>query len=209
MRSAAQIFGLQIIAVAGLLAAWPFLASSVAIAQTPESEAADLATSLADSIGSGDFARAGTLLAPDVVVTFQNGDVSRGREDVVKYANGMFNGQGALVQAYSGAPVVTGVATVDDSTRVVTGTSTDRMTLSSGAPMVLETRWTATIARRDGAWKIVSLHLSTNMLDNPIIEKMKTTSYLLGAFGLVMGITIGIGVSMLLRRRAAPSRSIH
>lgn len=209
MRSAAQIFGLQIIAVAGLLAAWPFLASSVAIAQTPESEAADLATSLADSIGSGDFARAGTLLAPDVVVTFQNGDVSRGREDVVKYANGMFNGQGALVQAYSGAPVVTGVATVDDSTRVVTGTSTDRMTLSSGAPMVLETRWTATIARRDGAWKIASLHLSTNMLDNPIIEKMKTTSYLLGAFGLVMGITIGIGVSMLLRRRAAPSRSIH
>lgn len=209
MRSAAQIFGLQIIAVAGLLAAWPFLASSVAIAQTPESEAADLATSLADSIGSGDFARAGTLLAPDVVVTFQNGDVSRGREDVVKYANGMFNGQGALVQAYSGAPVVTGVATVDDSTRVVTGTSTDRMTLSSGAPMVLETRWTATIARRDGAWKIASLHLSTNMLDNPIIEKMKTTSYLLGAFGLVMGITIGIGVSMLLRRRAAPLRSIH
>ena len=209
MRSAAQIFGLQIIAVAGLLAAWPFLASSVAIAQTPESEAADLATSLADSIGSGDFARAGTLLAPDVVVTFQNGDVSRGRDDAVKYANGMFNGQGALVQAYSGAPVVTGVATVDESTRVVTGTSTDRMTLSSGAPMVLETRWTATIARRDGAWKIASLHLSTNMLDNPIIEKMKTTSYLLGAFGLVMGITIGIGVSMLLRRRAAPSRSIH
>lgn len=209
MRAAAQVFRREIIAVAGLLAAWPLFAGSVAIAQTPESEAAELATSLAESIGSGDFARAGTLLAPDVVVTFQNGDVSRGRDDVVKYANGMFNGQGALVQAYAGAPVVTGVATVDESTRVVTGTSTDRMTLSSGAPMVLETRWTATIARRDGAWKIASLHLSTNMLDNPIIEKMKTTSYLLGAFGLVMGITIGIGVSMLLRRRAAPSRSVH
>ena len=75
--------------------------------------------------------------------------------------------------------------------------------------MVLETRWTATVAIRDCDWKIATLHLSTNMLDNPIIEKMKTTSYLLGAFGLVMGITIGIGVSMLLRRRNAPSRSVH
>ena len=72
--------------------------------------------------------------------------------------------------------------------------------------MVLETRWTATVVRRDNTWQIASLHLSTNMLDNPIIEKMKTTSYLLGAFGLVMGLTIGIGIAALLRRRAAPSR---
>lgn len=200
---------LQRLALIGVASILPILAGSNVRAQSPESESSDLAAALVEAVGSSDFARAGTMLSPDAVVTFQNGDMRRGREEIVAHVKSLFVGTGALVQAYSGSPVVTGVAAVDDTTRVVTGTSTDRLTLSSGAPMVLETRWTATVARRDGDWKIASLHLSTNMLDNPVIEKMKTTSYLLGAFGLVMGITIGIGVSMLLRRRTAPSRSVH
>lgn len=200
---------LQRLALIGVASILPLLAGSNVRAQSPESESSELAAALVEAVGSSDFARAGTMLSPDAVVTFQNGDMRRGRDEIVGHVKSLFVGTGALVQAYSGSPVVTGVAAVDDTTRVVTGTSTDRLTLSSGAPMVLETRWTATVARRDGDWKIASLHLSTNMLDNPVIEKMKTTSYLLGAFGLVMGITIGIGVSMLLRRRNAPSRSVH
>ena len=175
-------------------------------AQTPESESTALAAALAEAVGAADFDRAGALIAPDAIVTFQNGDVTRGRDATVKYVREMFNGKGALVQTYSGTPSLTSVTSINESTRVVAGTSTDRMTLSSGAPMVIETRWTATIVLQDGTWKIASLHLSTNMLDNPIIEKMKTTSYLLAAFGLVMGITIGIGIAVLFRRRAAPSR---
>ena len=209
MRSAAPHSFVQRIALIGLVVGWPLFTATSATAQTPESDAAGLAAKLVESVAAGTFEAAGELLSPDVVVTYQNGDVSRGRPDTVKYVKEMFNGKTALVQAYTGSPTVASVTRIDDTTRVVAGTSTDQMTLSSGAPMVLETRWTATIALQDGAWKIASLHLSTNMLDNPIIEKMKTTSYLLGAFGLVMGITIGIGVSMLLRRRAAPPRSAN
>ncbi len=206
MRSAACVFRAQILALIGLAAVLTLLSAGLARAQTPDSEATALAAALADAVGAADFDRAGAMLTADAVVTYQNGDVSRGRDATVKYVRELFNGKGALIQAYSGTPAVTGSAVLDDATRVVTGSSTDSLTLSSGAPMVLETRWTATVVRRDNTWQIASLHLSTNMLDNPIIEKMKTTSYLLGAFGLVMGLTIGIGIAALLRRRAAPSR---
>lgn len=209
MRSAVPQSLVQRIALIGFTVALPFISATSATAQDQEPDAPGLAARLVEAVGAGTFEEAGELLSPDVVVTYQTGDVSRGRPDTVKYVKEMFNGKTALVQAYSGSPTVSAVTRIDDTTRVVTGTSTDQMTLSSGAPMVLETRWTATIALQDGAWKIASLHLSTNMLDNPIIEKMKTTSYLLGAFGFVMGITIGIGVAMLLRRRAAPARSAH
>ncbi|MBK6314161.1 MAG: nuclear transport factor 2 family protein [Blastocatellia bacterium] len=206
MRFAARVFRTQLPVLIGLVAFLPLLIAAPALAQPAEAEASDLAAALVTTLGAADFDRAGTMLTADAVVTFQNGDVSRGRDATVTYVRELFNGKGALIQAYSGSPTVTGLASLDDSTRVVTGTSTDTLTLSSGAPMVLETRWTATVVRRDNTWQVASLHLSTNMLDNPIIEKMKTTSYLLAAFGLVMGITIGIGIATLLRRRAAPSR---
>lgn len=173
-------------------------------AQTDSQSETDLALSLARAISASDFVRAGEMLTPDAVVTFQNGDSVVGRDAIERYVKGLFAGKGALIQAYAGEPVVKSVTEVDAQSKVLAGTSTDTLTLSSGAPMVIETRWTATVVRRDGAWKIASLHLSTNMLDNPVIEKMKMTSYLLGAFGLVMGLTLGLGLMIILRRRAAP-----
>lgn len=193
----------QTIAIIGLAVAFLFLSQSSTLAQTPDSsEAADLATALVSSVAASDFARAGSLLTPDAIVTFQNGDVTNGREETEKYVKGLFVGKEALIQTYSGAPTVNTVTTLDAQMRIVAGTSTDTFTLSSGGPLVLESRWTATIVQRDGQWKIAALHLSTNMLDNPFLEKMKTTSYLLGAFGFVMGLTLGIGVAMLLRKRS-------
>jgi len=183
--------------------ALPFLPAE-AFAQTDSQSETDLAVSLARAISTSDFVRAGEMLTPDAVVTFQNGDSVVGRDAIERYVKGLFAGKGALIQAYAGEPVVKSVTEVDALTKVLAGASTDTLTLSSGAPMVIETRWTATVVRRDGAWKIASLHLSTNMLDNPVIEKMKMTSYLLGAFGLVMGLTLGLGLMIVLRRRAAP-----
>ena len=204
MRASARRFRAQHIAILGLAILAPVLTAVSTHAQTPEAAAKELATRLVDAIAASDFAGAGALLTPDAVVTFQNGDVCKGRSEAEKYVKSHFVGKEALIQGYAGKPTVVSTTALDPSTLVVAGTSADQLTLSSGAPMVLDTRWTATVVNRDGQWQIASLHLSTNMLDNPVIEKMKMTSYLLAAFGLVMGLTLGAGVVILLRRRTAP-----
>lgn len=180
---------------------------AAAFAQASGTEAGTLAASVATAVASGDPKAAAAYLTPDAVVTFQNGDVCRGRDEAAAYVRGMFRGQKALIQTYTATPTVDSVVSVGPDATVASGTSTDRLLLSSGAEMNLQTTWTATLVRREGAWQIASLHLSTNMLDNPIIGKMKTTFYLVGLFGFVMGISLGAGVMLVLRRRPdAPAR---
>jgi ketosteroid isomerase-like protein len=73
------------------------------------------------------------------------------------------------------------------------GTSTDTYTLRSGQQLVLHTRWTATLRRADdGRWKIATLHVGANVLDNPILGYASRTRHLWGAGGLVLGLALGV-----------------
>ncbi|MBL8507009.1 MAG: hypothetical protein JNM11_01000, partial [Chitinimonas sp.] len=37
----------------------------------------------------------------------------------------------------------------------------------------MPTRWTAVVAREGGSWKLVKLHFSVNLLDNPMLTATK------------------------------------
>ena len=192
-----------------LLLCLTILAAGVALpasAQSPENPAHNelraLRDDMVDAINKGEVDRLLNHLAPDVVVTFQNAELARGREGVRAYYNKMMKGPGAIVQTYQTA------VTVDDLTilygedaGVAFGGSHDQFKLSSGAELVIDGRWTATLVRADGRWTVAAFHASTNMFDNPILYKMKTTAYITALFGLVMGIIIGAGVASLIKRR--------
>ena len=84
------------------------------------------------------------------------------------------------------------------------GTSTDTYTLKSGQQVVLKTRWTATLRKaEDGHWKITTLHIGVNALDNPILGFAGRTRYLWGAGGAVVGLILGILLGRWRRRPAA------
>jgi hypothetical protein len=59
----------------------------------------------------------------------------------------------------------------------------------------MKTRWTATVIKdTDGKWRILTLHIGTDFLDNPILAVAEnSTKYFAmagGAAGLVLGLLI-------------------
>lgn len=181
-------------------------AASPALAQDPAQPAHDELRALRDdmvaAINSQDLNRLLNHLAPNVVVTFQNAEVARGRDGVRAYYDKMTKGPGALVQTYDTAVTVDELTILyGDDTGVAFGTSRDHFKLSSGAELTVDGRWTATLVRGEGRWMVASFHASANMFDNPILYKMKTTAYITALFGFVMGVIIGAGVASLLKRR--------
>jgi hypothetical protein len=65
-------------------------------------------------------------------------------------------------------------------------------------PFKLSSRWSSTVAKSDGQWKIVSLHLSSNVFTNPLIAELTRALTYAGGAGLVVG---GLAGWLLGRRR--------
>jgi hypothetical protein len=102
-------------------------------------------------------------------------------------------------------------AEVDDLTHlygdtgVATGKSRDQFVLTDGRDFEVNSRWTTTLVKRDGRWKVASFHASTDMFDNPVLHiAIRRTAWWTGASAGVVGLLIGTIATWLLRRRLAP-----
>jgi uncharacterized protein (TIGR02246 family) len=183
------------------------LSASLASAQQPVDQAHAELRALRDdmvaAVNAGDLERLLGSVTEEVVVTWQNGEVSRGKQAIRDYYRRMVTGPGALVQTYQTSVEVADLTILyNGDAGVAYGTSDDAFRLSSGATLDVDGRWTASVVRQDGRWLVSSFHASVNMFDNPILEKMKTTAYILALFGFVMGLTIGLSVALWVRQKA-------
>ena len=68
----------------------------------------------------------------------------------------------------------------------------------------LENRWTATLVKEDGAWKIAAYHVSGNIADNPLLSIAKQSVYWVGGLCLAIGVVVGSLGTVFLRRRGQP-----
>jgi len=65
----------------------------------------------------------------------------------------------------------------------------------------LNSRFTATIAKRGDKWLVSSFHASVNAFENPILMlAVKKIALIGGVGGIVVGIIVGIVAAGLLRR---------
>jgi hypothetical protein len=70
----------------------------------------------------------------------------------------------------------------------------------------MDSRFTATIARRGDVWKVSSFHVSVNAFDNPILgfAAKKAGGWAL-LLGLLAGLAVGTIVGLLIQRRRGAS----
>lgn len=179
------------------------LALVTLVPQAPQDDLLALKDGVVDALNANDVERLLTYTADDVVVTWPNAEVTTGKEALRDYYARTVTRPGAIVQSFTTTAEVAETHLYGDDVAVVHGRSDDRILLSSGAQLDVDARWTATLVRENDRWRIASLHTSSNLLDNPILEKMKITGYILAGFGLVMGLTIGLGVWVFTRKRTA------
>jgi len=136
-------------------------------------------------------------------ITTINQEVISSRKEIGEYFNRWFGPDGYLskVDMKLDADETTELYG-DKSFGVVRGAGIEKYILSDSRAYDMQTRWTATVIKDlDGKWRILTLHLGTNFLDNPILAEAEASLMYFGGGGLLAGIIVML-VFNLIRRGA-------
>ena len=180
----------------------PTTAPAAAVTSDDPTQAINLLRlELIDSFNQGDLDRLLSHLDPDVVITWQNAEVCRGPAEVRAYYDKMMTGPERRVDKVSADPKVDDRHVYGDWA-VSWGSMNDHFVLTDGSDLNMNSRFTATIARRGDTWKVTSFHTSVNAFENPILgyAAKKAGTWAL-TIGLVAGLLIGLIAGMLIKRR--------
>jgi ketosteroid isomerase-like protein len=149
-------------------------------------------------MNKGDIEAQLAYLHPNVVVTWHNAEVSRGRDGVRAYLNRMLNGSSKVVEKYGAEVNVDELSILYGSeTAIAFGSAQEHFDLSGGHHFDLSGRWTATLVKEGGKWLIASLHTSDDIFDNPLLNAAKKALWWAGGGALLLGV---LGGWMLGRR---------
>lgn len=152
-----------------------------------------LRSGLVDAMNKGDIDRELTYLAPNVVITWHNAEVSRGREGVRAYLNRILTGPNKFISAYSANVEVDELTILyGGDTGISFGSAIEHFTLANGTTLDLPSRWSATLVKMGDKWLVASLHASDNLFDNPMLTIAKRTAYWAGGICLLVGLLIGM-----------------
>ncbi len=188
-------------------AAWFALILTLALAAPVFAQAEDPAHgelramrgALLAAITSQDIDKVLPLLHPDIVVTWQNGEVNRGHAGVRAFFEKMGR------QAFGGykVPPEPDELTIlhGGDTGISFGRSVGQFNVL-GSSWEFENRWTAALVKRDGQWKLASYHVSWNALDNPLLNAATRSLYPATLVALVAGLLLGVvGMRLFARPR--------
>lgn len=85
---------------------------------------------------------------------------------------------------------------------IVSGYGVEKYLLSDTRFFEMKTRWTASVIYEEDSWKILSLHIGTNFLDNPVMSAIEDTTKYFTIAGIIIGLLVGfIGSFFYLRRK--------
>jgi ketosteroid isomerase-like protein len=127
-----------------------------------------------EGINSGDIDLMVQHMDEHVVVTWLNAEVSNGVNAVRGYFKKMIgNGEGAVLEKYKTHPSITQPAIFYDDVAVAIGETKDIFTPHNRSVFYLDTKWNAVLHKVEGEWKIISLTLSINVFDNPLLDELR------------------------------------
>lgn len=189
-----------------LVLALPLMAQSPSLADTIDPHAADREAlikvfhEIEAGINDQNVERMVAQMTPDATVTWLNGEVSRGHEQIRAYYQRMVKGPDRILDKYTTAAKIAAHARFFGDVAVADGSMRDSFFPVSRAPFELDSRWTSTSVKQDGQWKVVALHLSANVFTNDLIEEAKAAAWKTGIGGAIGGVIAGILLALLIGR---------
>ena len=140
-------------------------------------------------------------LDPNVNVIFQNGEVADGVPAVQAFYERMFNGSNPVLKDFSTVASADKLSKIYGDTATAYGTDQDHYTFIGGTTMDLTSKWSATLIKENGSWKVVSLQFTSNIFDNPLLSKATASATYFGIGGLVIGLILGFLLFKILRKK--------
>lgn len=120
------------------------------------------------------------------------------------YFSGLFSGERAVLKSVTFAPTADALTTfVGDNIGLSHGTSTDAYLFADGETRVMTSRWTATLYKENGKWRILNVHIGSNLFDNPVIGALKSWLYKIGAAAGIAGLILGVFLGRIFHRKSA------
>jgi ketosteroid isomerase-like protein len=144
-----------------------------------------------------------SYLHPNVVVIWQNGEVSRGHAGVREYYTRMLVGEKRIVESIKSNAKVADLALLyGGDTALAWGTLNDDFKLTDGMEFHLTSYWTATLVRENGRWVLASFHASNNVFDNSVLHlAVRKVSMWAGGIGAAVGAFVALLIALMLKRR--------
>lgn len=160
-------------------------------------------TQVENAINRGNYDAMLPVLSENLRITPINQEYLSNRQEVSQYFNKWFGKDGYLKKLeISFTPDAITEISSDKTWGLVWGEGKENYVLADDRHFDLHTRWTALVVKEaDGKWRIRSMHIGTNFLDNPILSMAEHSAKYFGIGGLAIGLLAGFGLAGLLRRR--------
>ena len=140
-------------------------------------------------------------MTPDATVTWLNGEVSRGHDEIRAYYQRMVKGPERILNKYTTVAKLGEHARFFGDVAVADGSMQDAFFPVTRKPFELSSRWTSTSAKVNGEWKVVSLHLSANVFNNSLLDEAMSAAKLTAGGGVLGGLVLAGLVCWWRRRR--------
>lgn len=165
---------------------------------------------VATAINQQDVATLASCFATEFAFTTVDQTVVTSNEQLQTYFDRMFRGPSALVTAMKTEPKADILTRfIDANTGVCYGSAKDTYTMKSGDVVEMNLRWTATVVKENGTWKVALAHAGTDFLANPVLERVKrftkTVGISAGLAGLIAGVLLGRLLGARAKRSATPA----
>lgn len=161
-------------------------------AETTQAAIHALRETLTEAINKADWDAMAACLHPDVVITYQNAEVARGRADVKAYQQKMTTGPEAILASFRAAVKQDALTILPGGTAALaTGSSVETYDMVHGSDLILNGRWTATVVKADGQWLVAALHCSADLFKNPIVAATKKAGTTASIGSIIIGLIAG------------------
>jgi len=165
-----------------------------------------LLVSLRESFNAGDRQVFADYLYPKFAATMVDQELLTSREDLERYLDKWFGGAEPQIRRLTMDPVADTLTQIFEGRfGIVYGTNRETYEFTNGQTHVLNSRWTATVIKDAGQWRLLAIHSGVNFLDNPVVTIARRASLYFGGGGLVVGALLGLVVGTLHGRKRAPA----
>ena len=158
---------------------------------------------LVEAYNKGDIEGILAYCHPAIVVTWQNGEVTKGRDELRAYYERMLVGDDAIVEELTADPQVDELSTIyGGDVALARGSMNDNFKLKDGSSFAMNSRWSATLVKENDEWLVADFHPSVNAFDNGVLWMIvKRTAWLAAGVALLAGLIVGAVASRLFKRR--------
>lgn len=175
-----------------MLACLNFVFAQVQVEDPAHAELRQLRDGLLAAMNKGDLEGTLSFLHTNCVITWHNAEVSRGHQGVRDYYNRVMTGPNRIVDSFHCDLKVDELTSLyGTNTGVCFGSSDEQFKLANGRNLNVKGRWTATLIKENNHWLVASLHVSTNLFDNVMLDLAKKATGVACVVCFVAGVLIG------------------